>query len=170
MSTADHAPGGDWALPRVLGRTAPKVAPALTESLLIDDVPDATADERADAAAEVRRGIAAMPDVLRAGLGLASRVVDAGLCALVRRRFADASPAVRAAAAQRVAGAGLPVTVEFARLSRALGLAAIYERRTPELLRCAPSGEPPSERSGWRGTSHPRSEREGERDHPEVPK
>lgn len=109
----------------------------MTESLLVDDVPDATPDECAFAVGEVRDRIAAMPDVLRAGVGIASRVVGAGLSTLVRRRFAAAPVAVRSAPAQRVAGADLPVAVEFARLCRGLGLAAVYERRTPELMRQA---------------------------------
>lgn len=137
----------EFPVPEVVGRAAVELAPAMTECLLTGDAPDATAREVSAAAGAVRRGVAAMPDLLRAGAGLAARAVGAGLSVSARRRFTALPAAARAPHARRLARANIPVAAEFVRLSRGLGLAELYESRTPDMLRSA--GIPPAgERSG----------------------
>jgi len=134
MSTTERDPHKDRPAPHLLGRPAPNVASAVSEALLIDDVPDATAAEVEFALANLRGSIAAMPDVLRAGVGIASRVVGTGLWGASMGRFGRMPASARSPYAQRLATAGLPVMAEFTRLSRGLGLAGVYEHRTPAML------------------------------------
>jgi hypothetical protein len=134
MSTTERDLTRDRPAPALLGRPAPGVASAVSGALLVDDVPDATAAEVEFALANLRDSIAAMPDVLRAGVGIASRVVGGGLWGASMGRFGRMSAAARSPYAQRLASAGLPVMAEFTRLSRGLGLAGVYEHRTPEML------------------------------------
>src|SRR5436190_1733792 len=74
----------------------------------------------------------AMPDVLRAGVGVASGVDGTALSGLGRRRFGRLPIDRRATLAGRVAEANLPIAAEFARLTRGLGLVAVYEQRYRE--------------------------------------
>src|SRR5260221_648211 len=64
----------DLPLPGFLGRPAARVMPRMTESLLASDLPGATDEELAFAVSNAAQSIAAMPDVLRAGVGLGSEV------------------------------------------------------------------------------------------------
>lgn len=105
--------------------------PALVATaLLAHDLPDSSISERRRAASYVEESVAAMPDVTRAGVRLASIVVYAGLSVMARTPFRRAPLSRQSALAGRLGAVSLPVLGEFVRLTRGLGLVGIYEERT----------------------------------------
>ncbi len=98
-------------------------------SLVAHDVPDATATELAAAGRYVDESLAAMPDVTRAGVTVASGVAYLALSVLGRAPYRRQSPATRSAGAVRLVRLPLPVIAEFGRLTRGLGLVGVFEHR-----------------------------------------
>lgn len=105
--------------------------PALVAlALLAHDVPDSSASERSSAASYVDESVAAMPDVTRAGVTMASIVVYVVLSIMGRRPFRRLPAQRQSELAARLASVSLPVLGEFVRLTRGLGLVGVYERRS----------------------------------------
>lgn len=105
--------------------------PALVATaLLAHDLPDSTDQERALAAHYVDASIAAMPDVTRFGVRLASAAVYVALSAMGRAPFRRVDPRRQAELAAKLAAVPLPVLGEFSRLTRGLSLVGVYEHRS----------------------------------------
>lgn len=112
-------------------RTLGYSIPALVATALLDrDLPDATDAELESASRYVDDSVAAMPDITRAGVRVASTLVYAGLSLLGRAPYRRQSPLVQAELAARLVALRLPVVAEFGRLTRGLGLVGVFERRT----------------------------------------
>lgn len=112
--------------------TSVNVAPVLA-SALIRAGTDATAPEIDEVADSVARSIDAMPDTLRMGVRAAELAAHVALWALGRGDFRRQSAARQAELAERLAALPLPAIPELVRLTRGLGLASLYETRTPVL-------------------------------------
>lgn len=121
LATMDH-PGGDAASPRSL-------AALVAVAHLAHDVPDAAPAEVAAAASYVDESLAAMPDVTRAGVHVASAAAYVGLSVIGRAPYRRQSPQQQSQGAQTLGRIALPVIGEFNRLTRGLGLVGVYEAR-----------------------------------------
>lgn len=112
--------------------TSVDVAPVLA-SALVRASTDATTSEIDDVAVSVTRSIDAMPDTLRMGVRAAELAAHVALWALGRGDFRKQSESRQAELAERLAALPLPAIPELVRLTRGLGLASLYETRTPAL-------------------------------------
>ncbi len=117
----DHPQGGATSPPTVVALVA--------VAFLANDVPDAQPAELAAASQYVDDSVAAMPDVTRAGVRLASGAAYLVLSLLGGSPYRRQSRASRSHVAGRVAAVSLPVLSELNRLSRGLALVSIYEQR-----------------------------------------
>lgn len=109
---------------------ANNVVALVTQSMLHHDLPDATADEVTAAIDFVEDSVAAMPDVTRFGVRLASIVVYTLLSIQARAPFRRLPLGRRATVAHALAGKPLPIIGEFFRLTRGLGLVGAFEARS----------------------------------------
>ncbi len=104
--------------------------PALVATaLLAHDLPDSAPEEREEAARYVDDSVAAMPDVTRAGVRVASVAVYAALSVLGRGSFRGLSARRQSDLVARLAAVPLPILGEYARLTRGLGLVGVFENR-----------------------------------------
>lgn len=104
--------------------------PALVATaLLAHDLPGSTEQERLVAARYVDDSVAAMPDVTRAGVRLASAAVYVALSAMARAPFRRVGPRRQSKVAATLADVPLPILGEFSRLTRGLGLVGVFEHR-----------------------------------------
>jgi hypothetical protein len=97
--------------------------------LLTQDLPDLTDRERALAADFVDASVAAMPDVLRFGFGLAGRLSGLALRVAGRGRFSSLPAPAQSVLAASVFGRGIPLVADFGAAVRDLGLVAVVEAR-----------------------------------------
>lgn len=116
-------PGGGAAPP-------PSLAALVAAAHLAHDVPDVSQAELLAAAAYVDDSIAAMPDVTRAGVRVASAAAWAALSLLGKAPYGRQPPDRRSRSAGSLARLGLPVLGELTRLTRGLGLVSVYEQRS----------------------------------------
>jgi len=108
--------------------------PALVATaLLAHDLPSSTEQERLEAAHYVDDSVAAMPDVTRAGVRLASAAVYVALSAMARAPYRRVDPQRQSELAATLAGVPLPILGEFSRLTRGLGLVGVFEHRNRAL-------------------------------------
>ncbi len=115
------------------GADSPRSLAALVAvAHLANDVPDAQTAETAAAARYVDDSIAAMPDVTRAGVRVASAAAYLALSVLGRSPYRRQSPEQRARSARAMAKVAMPVVSEFNRLTRGLALVGVYEQRGHE--------------------------------------
>lgn len=115
--------GADAAPPRSL-------AALVAVAHLARDAPDASPRELATAAGYVDTCVADMPDVTRAGVRLASAAAYVALSLIGGAPYRRQVPEQRARGAQILGRANLPMISEFNRLTRGLGLVAVYEARS----------------------------------------
>ncbi len=107
--------------------------PALVATaLLAHDLPGSTEQERLEAAHYVDDSVAAMPDVTRAGVQLASAAVYVALSVMARAPYRRVDPRRQSKIAAKLASFPLPILGEFSRLTRGLGLVGVYENRNQE--------------------------------------
>lgn len=109
--------------------SARSFAALVATALVQHDVPDADAAEIAAAGRYVDDCVAAMPDVTRAGVTVASGLAYVALSVIGRAPYRRQSRKTRSASAVRLAGISLPVISEFSRLTRGLGLVGVFEQR-----------------------------------------
>jgi hypothetical protein len=96
------------------------------------DVPGVTPVEVEAAAGYVDDCLAAMPDVTRLGVSVASGAAYVVLSVLGGAPYLRQSRDTRSRSAVRLAALRLPVLSEFTRLTRGLGLVGTFERRMRE--------------------------------------
>jgi len=109
--------------------------PALVATaLLAHDLPGSTVDEQTLAANYVDDSVAAMPDVTRAGVRMASAAVYVALSVMARAPYRRVDRQQQSQLAAKLAGVPLPILGEFSRLTRGLGLVGVYEHRNRELV------------------------------------
>jgi hypothetical protein len=108
----------------------PALAREVTQALVAVDVPQAGQDEVEAAGRYVEESIQEMPDTLRFGVRTAGVLCGGLLAVLGRGRFSRLPEARRRAAVSGLARLSLPVVGEYVRLSRGLGLVAVYEGRS----------------------------------------
>jgi hypothetical protein len=94
---------------------------------------DATDREIDQVRRSVARSIDAMPDFMRLGVRTVSAVAGLALFAQLRAPFHTAVPQRQARLAASLAGLPLPGVAEFLRLTRGLGLVALYESRSADV-------------------------------------
>lgn len=115
--------------PANTARRSDSIATLVASAFLDTDLLDVDDDERSAACDYVNRSIAAMPDITRVGVQVASSMVNGVLTTLGRRPF-RAQPRDRRSQLTRVlAGTSLPVVSEFVVLTRGLGLVGVLEQR-----------------------------------------
>jgi hypothetical protein len=130
VNARDHRPAASS--PEV--PVATSLAASVSQGMLVNDLPDVTPAEVAGALGYLERSVAAMPDVTRVGVGIASTVVGLGLGLVSRSPFRRLALDRRATLAGRLAGVSLPVVTEFVQLTRGLALVGVYEQRTAALV------------------------------------
>lgn len=101
----------------------------MATALLVHDVPDSTVEERDLAGRYVADSVAAMPDFTRFGVRVTGAVVYVVLSLLAARPFRSLPERRRTAVALKLTRFSVPLLGEFVRLTRGLGLVAVYERR-----------------------------------------
>jgi hypothetical protein len=117
----------------------------IASSLLLHDLPDSSAEERAAAGRHVEASVAAMPGVTRLGARVAGAAAYGALSVIARRRYRALPERRRAELAARLVDVPLPVIGELGRLTRGLGLVAVHERRHAA-ARAATAHDPPPAR------------------------
>lgn len=98
-------------------------------ALLRRDLGGLTGGEAAVADDAVRRGIRALPDSTRVGVGAAAGLCRALLLARARRPFLSAAPEAQQEAVEVLTRRPLPVVAEFVKLTRGLALVAVVDHR-----------------------------------------
>jgi hypothetical protein len=114
------------------GAAGGRVPGLVAAAFVAHDVPDSTPAERVAAARYVDEMVAAMPDLMRVGVHVASGMAYAVLSGLGHRPFRDLDEVRRSDLVARLGDIQLPVLGEFGRLTRGLGLARVYETRHAE--------------------------------------
>lgn len=102
----------------------------VTAALLSGDLDDVTQTELDAAADYVVQSIAAMPDTMRLGVRTVSAGAGLLLMLLGGRAFGRLAPQRQRELARRLSGLPLPGVGEFVRLTRGLGLVAVFEGRS----------------------------------------
>lgn len=121
LATVEHPEGAAAA--------SHSLAALVAAAHLTHDVPDAAPAEIEAAARYVDDSLAAMPDVIRVGVRVASAAAYVVLSGIGRAPYRRQNATRRSSSAAILGRVGLPVIGEFNRLTRGLGLVAIFEQR-----------------------------------------
>jgi len=119
-------------------RTPGTLAPAVAGALLRGGT-DASDDEVSLVERSVSHSVSAMPDLLAVGVRGVSAVAGGALFVLGRGDFRRQSRDRQVALSERLATLPLPGVAEYVRLTRGLGLVALYESRAADGGAGAPS-------------------------------